>query len=219
MVDSLNYRIRRIDFERETVSTIAVCDTMKPVDGDATMEAAFDDPSYLAVHGSTMYVSDTLNNAILKIENGMVSTFATGFDHPLGITVDGNGDVLVADSWNSVIKRIGSKDGSIHVLPPIRSPVAITMSPDGVLYASNYKDIYRLDDCDWKVVTRTDGSIKALKSDSSARSTIHSTSLHQESEVTWRTARCLWSPDPRKNRERRMDLPWNRGSVFRTISR
>ena len=167
VVDSLNCRIRRLDLVNGTVSTIAGCDIMKLVDGDAIAKAVFNYPSYMAIHGSTIYVSDTLNNAIRKIEGGIVSTFATGFDHPLGITVDENGDVLVADSWNCVIKRIGSKDGSIHVLPSILYPVAIAISSDGVLHASSYENIYRLDDSDWKIVTRTDDRIQGLKSDSS----------------------------------------------------
>ena len=67
------------------------------VDGNALTEAKFNYPSSLAINDDIIYVSDTCNNAIRKISHGIVSTFATGFNYPYGITLDNNGNILVAD--------------------------------------------------------------------------------------------------------------------------
>lgn len=67
-----------------------------------------------------VYVADTSNHAIRKITpGGLVSTLAGGaygaadgqgtaaqFNQPNGVTVDGNGIVYVADSWNHTIRKI-----------------------------------------------------------------------------------------------------------------
>lgn len=64
----------------------------------------FNSPCYLAFNsaGTTLYVSDTNNNVIRKIDltsaANTVSTFATGFNSPQGICVDPtSGAVYVAD--------------------------------------------------------------------------------------------------------------------------
>ena len=83
----------------------------------------FDHPSNLAVDASgNVYVADTNNSTIRKITAaGVVSTFAglaaspgsvdgTGssarFSSPNGVTVDGAGNVYVADTNNSTIRKI-----------------------------------------------------------------------------------------------------------------
>jgi hypothetical protein len=42
----------------------------------------------------------------VRIRRGRVSTFATGFDHPLALAVGPIGDLLVADWGRGVIYRI-----------------------------------------------------------------------------------------------------------------
>jgi len=42
----------------------------------------------------------------VEIRRGRVSTFATGFDHPLALAVDPAGDLLVADWGRGVIYAI-----------------------------------------------------------------------------------------------------------------
>jgi hypothetical protein len=87
--------------------------------------AQFDYPCGIAVDGSgNVYVADVNNNLIRKITPaGMVTTlagdtnssdvgFADGqggnaqFDAPYGVAVDGAGNVIVADTYNNVIRKV-----------------------------------------------------------------------------------------------------------------
>jgi DNA-binding beta-propeller fold protein YncE len=66
-------------------------------DGRAA-QATFRGPRGLAVSpGGDVYVSDTGNNAIRVISNGMVRTLASGFSQPMGIALTPDGTLLVAD--------------------------------------------------------------------------------------------------------------------------
>ncbi|MBU6158485.1 MAG: putative Ig domain-containing protein [Bacteroidetes bacterium] len=92
-------------------------------DGSGTA-ASFSNPSGLAVDKSgNIYVADQNNNRIRKITSaGVVTTLAgsgtygyadgTGtaasFSYPLGVAVDKNGNIYVADSYNNRIRRITS---------------------------------------------------------------------------------------------------------------
>ncbi len=86
-------------------------------------QARFNDPRGLAVDGrGNVYVSDTLNNVIRKVSPaGVVTTFAgkaglagstdgTGndarFNAPYGASVDGSGNLYVADTGNHTIRKV-----------------------------------------------------------------------------------------------------------------
>ena len=101
-------------------------------DGPAA-QALFASPSGVAVSATgVVYVADTKNNAVRKLENGIVTTFAgTGhrgfvdgpgafaeFAAPLAVAVDDLGGVLVADSDNNAVRRIafGSAGASVTTL-------------------------------------------------------------------------------------------------------
>ncbi|MCX2860546.1 gluconolaconase [Paucibacter sp. PLA-PC-4] len=99
-------------------------------DGSAA-EAAFHTPSGLALDAAgNLYVADTGNHRIRKITpEGQVSTLAgdgqpghrdgpadqARFNGPLGLAVDGQGRVLVADSYNDRIRLI-SAEGQVLTL-------------------------------------------------------------------------------------------------------
>jgi glucose/arabinose dehydrogenase len=52
------------------------------------------------------YLSQKHGRRLVEIRRGRVSTFATGFDHPLALAVDPAGDLLVADWGRGVIYTI-----------------------------------------------------------------------------------------------------------------
>ena len=93
--------------------------------------ARFDQPSGIAVAGTTVYVSDA-NNTIRKITSaGVVTTLAgtpgvvggadgTGadakFNFPSGIAADSKGNVYVADFYNCTVRKIVAATGEVTTL-------------------------------------------------------------------------------------------------------
>ncbi|OFV92099.1 MAG: hypothetical protein A3H95_05125 [Acidobacteria bacterium RIFCSPLOWO2_02_FULL_64_15] len=121
IADNSNHAIRRIT-PAGVVSTFAgLPGTFGNADGPGNA-ARFRNPGGIAVDSSgTVYVSDTNNHVIKKITPvGVVTTFAgsgsagatdaTGiaaqFNFPYGLTVDGAGNVYVADYGNHAVRKI-----------------------------------------------------------------------------------------------------------------
>ena len=52
------------------------------------------------------YLHTNHGRRLVRIERGHVTTFATGFDHPLALAVDPSGGLLVADWGRGVIYEI-----------------------------------------------------------------------------------------------------------------
>ncbi|MDW7602341.1 gluconolaconase, partial [Stenotrophomonas maltophilia] len=99
------------------------------VDGPA-LQASFNTPSGIAGDAQgNLYVADTGNHAIRRIgTDGQVTTLAGGeqghadgpatqarFDAPMGVAVDAQGQVYVADTFNDRIRVIGT-DGMVRTL-------------------------------------------------------------------------------------------------------
>lgn len=94
-------------------------------DGGPATEAMLDTPSDVAVApDGTLYIADTGNSCVRRVTpDGVIDTFAGvcgefGFsgefgpadeallDHPFGVAVDLDGAVYIADTYNSVIRRV-----------------------------------------------------------------------------------------------------------------
>ncbi len=137
VADSFNYTIRKITPSGE-VSTLAGQGGSPGHNGhagsvDGTGSAArFDDPRGVAVDGAgNVYVADAGNHTIRKITPaGEVSTLAgtarqtgsvdgTGaaarFHAPVGVAVDGLGNVYVADAYNETIRKV-TPTGTVSTL-------------------------------------------------------------------------------------------------------
>src|ERR1051326_6111954 len=104
-------------------------------DGSATLLTGgakdFDTPSALALDANgNLYVADTSNNRIRKVTpQGEVSTIAgdgtagyldgpaavARFNGPIGVAIDQQGDVFVADTYNDRIRKISS-DGHVSTI-------------------------------------------------------------------------------------------------------
>lgn len=129
--------------------------------------AAFHTPSALAFdHEGNLYVADTGNHAIRKIDkNGTVTTLAgdgspgdsdgigraARFNGPVGLAVDDAGIVYVADSYNDRIRRIG-RDGMVTTVAGsgqpgyvdgiaanagFDTPSAVAVTTNGTLYVAD----------------------------------------------------------------------------------
>jgi sugar lactone lactonase YvrE len=139
VADAGNHAIRAISPEGK-VTTVAGTGILGLTDGAAS-QAAFYNPLDVAVSPSgVIYVADTLNHVIRKIENGRVTTLnapseraveifpgvveATGdfrdgalsealFNEPSGLAIDAKGNLYVADTGNQRIRYIDLKAGTV----------------------------------------------------------------------------------------------------------
>jgi DNA-binding beta-propeller fold protein YncE len=170
VADTYNQIIRKIVFASDgtaTMSTLAgTAGTSGSTDGTGTA-ASFNEPIGIAVDaGGNLYVADSDNYTIRKITaEGVVSTIAgkagtqgsvdgTGtaatFSEPFGITVDSSGNLYVADSYNSIIRKItpvgvvttlaggtlGSSDGTGTAVG-FDGPSGIAVDASGNLYVAD----------------------------------------------------------------------------------
>jgi serine/threonine protein kinase, bacterial len=163
--DEFNNRIRKVT-KAGVVTTIAGDGSKNYKDGPAD-QAEFYFPVGIAVDASgNIYVSDSQNNRIRKINTaGVVSTvagtgavgFAEGaatvakFNTPAGLAIDGAGNLYVADAGNNRIRKItpagvvstisgtgaaAFKDGDATVAQ-FNSPSGIAIDASGNLYVGD----------------------------------------------------------------------------------
>jgi len=149
------------------VSTLAGNGKMGNKNGPA-LEASFSNPMAVAADkNGNVFVADSRNNLIRKIDrDGVVSTYAgsgvegsedgparsASFFYPQGIAVDKNGNVYVADTHNSLIRKI-SPDGLVTTIAGRRpgklaeakdssvrldNPSGIAVDEDGEAYIADW---------------------------------------------------------------------------------
>ena len=124
IADTGNNRIRKV--ESNGVITTVAGDGRPGYNGDGKLavEASLNEPGGVAVTpNGTLYIADTGNNRIRKVENnGVITTVAgdgsprfsgetepkaaSSFNHPTGLAVAGDGTVFVADTRNNRVRRI-----------------------------------------------------------------------------------------------------------------
>ncbi len=120
-----------------------------------TLAVSFNTPSGLAIDDDgNLYVADTGNNSIRKwTPDGVVSTVAgdgtagyvdgpapqARFNGPIGVGLDNNGNVYVADTYNDRIRKI-SADGQVTTVAPgstFDTPCGIVVTADGSLIVAD----------------------------------------------------------------------------------
>ena len=122
VADTLNSTIRKITPDGVATTLAGAAGETGSADGTGA-EARFHQPEgLLAAADGTVYVADTLNHTIRRITAaGVVTTLAgtageqgdadgTGaaarFRHPQGLAFDGDGNLVVADTFNNLIRRV-----------------------------------------------------------------------------------------------------------------
>ena len=168
VADTRNHAIRRITPAGVVTTLAGLAGNQGHADGSGS-NARFFSPQGIAVDAAgNLYVADTVNCTIRKITSaGVVSTFAgvannsgsndgngsaAQFSFPQGVTVDAVGNVYVADTQNSTIRKItaagdvstlagmarqiGSVDGT-GTMARFNSPSGITADSAGNLYVAD----------------------------------------------------------------------------------
>lgn len=124
-----NHSIRRIDTSTYAVTTVAGFAAYPGTTDGAAADARFSSPSGIAVGGGALFVADTGNHTIRKIDlsTGMVSTLAGSpgmmgssdgeksaarFKSPRGILYDGPDTLYVCDTGNSIIRKVTISTGA-----------------------------------------------------------------------------------------------------------
>lgn len=185
VVDTLNYAIRSIAPDG-TVTTFAGTNGIRGSKNGTGNNARFFRPIGVAVdRNGNFFVADYGNQTIRKITSaGAVSDFAgpgggfgstdgTGstarFDFPGGIALNGNGDILIADTGNFSLRKstptglvstvigsngtLGYADGDLSVAK-IGYPSAVNVDPSGNIYiADAVYDVIRRISPDNRVAT------------------------------------------------------------------
>lgn len=143
-------------------------------DGSAATSALISQPYSVAADASgNLYIADFGNARIRKVSaSGTISTFAgTGtsgysgdgaaatsakLNNPVGVAVDGSGNVYIADFGNSVIRKVNtsgvistvagtgtagfSGDGGAATSAKLNSPVHVTIDASGNMYIADYQN-------------------------------------------------------------------------------
>jgi hypothetical protein len=126
VADTLNHRIRRIDFDADTIETV-VGDGQARFGGDdgPAVEASLNNPREILIGpDGRLYVADEWNNRVRVVDlvDGTIATLAgdgearfagdggpaeeASLNRPAGLAFDEDGVLYVSDSYNHRIRRI-----------------------------------------------------------------------------------------------------------------
>ena len=177
IADSKNHRIRKVTATTGIISTVAGSETggFGGYGGDdsAATSAKLKDPQGVAVDGSgNIYIADASNHRIRKVtaSTGIITTVAgsgtLGFagdgnaanlarlNNPIGVTVDGNGNIYIADANNHRIRKVTAStgvistiagdgtlgfggDGNAAILANLNTPSGVTVDGSGNIYIAD----------------------------------------------------------------------------------
>ncbi len=133
VADSFGYRVRRIGPDGNITTVVGTGESGFSGDGGPAAAAQISYSPSIAVDGDgNLYIADASNYRVRKVTtDGMISTVAgsastsfsgdsgpatmAGLNQPLGVAVDGDGNLYISDKGNNRI-RVVTPDGIIHTI-------------------------------------------------------------------------------------------------------
>ena len=134
--DCYNNRVRAVS--TSNIITTVVGNGMQGFSGDGgqATRAEIAQPYGISVGSGTLYIADSFNSRIraVQLSTGVISTIAGSsivyggysgdgglaiaamLNTPYGVTVDGNGNVWIADTWNQVVRLVNVSTGIINTV-------------------------------------------------------------------------------------------------------
>lgn len=174
IADTWHHRIRRVDPHTGIISTVAGTGQAKGYgDHGPAVDAALNEPVALALDGpELLYIADQSNNRVRKLDltSGVISTVAgtgesgyngdgapgpdTALAGPSGLAVDPQGNLYIADTFSSRIRKWDRQTGLMATVvggtgdfrlnpgdnessPNLSRPYAIALHPDGRLFITD----------------------------------------------------------------------------------
>lgn len=163
VADSQNHAIRRVKPDGFT-TTLAGGPTKRGFADGPVTSAKMREPRGIATHGPNIIFADSYNHSVRKLdENGQITTLAGGpfqqgflngnaqqsrFRYPIDVAIDAEGNILVADPGNALIRKIsnqgivttlagqpgitGGEDGPA-LEATLTSPIGLAITPNGDL--------------------------------------------------------------------------------------
>jgi sugar lactone lactonase YvrE len=136
IADTSNHRIRKVTVSTGIITTVAGTGTMgHNGDGITATSAQLNNPNDIGIDGSgNIYITDTLNHRIRKVtvSTGIITTIAgtgaAGYNgdgivattskvyNPIGIDIDGSGNIYIADTWNQRVRKVTVSTGIITTI-------------------------------------------------------------------------------------------------------
>ena len=166
IADADNDRIRKVDASSNIISTVAGGGFGFGGDGGAATSSYMNQPRDVAADASgNIYIVDYNNNRIRKVDasSNIISTFAGSGDRgfsgdggaatssamllPQGVAVDGSGNVYIADTGNSRIRKVDSAGiiSTILAAPAIYYPSSVAVDGSDNVYVAEFSRVRKMD--------------------------------------------------------------------------
>jgi sugar lactone lactonase YvrE len=136
--DSVNNRIRRINFPLGDATTIAGGGVDTDTSSGTANTKLLNRPSGVAVFGSIIYFSNSNANNVCKIENGNISNLPGTYSSPQGLAVDSAGNLYVANAGLNKITKVTAAGTFSDIIlssgTTLDSPRGVAVVSDGSIY-------------------------------------------------------------------------------------
>jgi len=175
IADTPNHRVRQVDAQTGIITTVA--GNGRPGfcgDGGPGVDGCLTNPKGVAVDaGGNLFIADSDNNRIRRLDaaTAIISTSAGGGPHsfcgdggpatsaclsqPIGLALDTNGNLFIADFYNARVRRVDGATGIISSFDEIVQAVALATDGDGNLFFGDFtrSRVKRLDPASGRVTT------------------------------------------------------------------